>query len=790
MTPWSAEEEARLAVLSRYQPLVGLPDTALARVKVLAAHLFGVSIVSVGLLDIDQEWVQVGGDLGGTHGPLLAPLGATVVLSGQVVSTGDARQDPRFAGHPLVTAGPHVRFYASAPLLSPEGDVIGALCVADSQVRPALQGEALARLTDMAALVMNELELHLTAQVLARKQVALDHMNRDLRVALSSAETMTAVAELADLDLSPQQMALHVTELTASALDVDWGALVAVRGDRAFSFGAWHSPRGEALAQLASRGIRREEGGMTWEALSAGQPLFVDDYPGSHFAHPESRKTGVQAAATAPLGEFGGTSYLMGFVRLSPQPWNRTDRHLIYAVSRAVRQTLRRAEERAALREAQHRLQLTLDSAPLILWATDLSGTFTLSEGRALTGLGTRPGVAVGQSIYELYAGIPEIRRNVERAMSGEAFVAQVQAQGRVFEARYEPMRNAEGQQTGTVGLAYDVTGLVQAEQQARRDQMRAEALLHLSQLLSGDQPFAEAAGRALGTLQQVLGPGWFVLWARQGQRFVPLLQVGEAPGAVQRHQSQGIPAAQYEALGVFQQHSVFLGPAELPADARDDGMRGAALLPIDLGTAETIWLLGVYRAAPDFEVWTADERQLLEAAGRLLCAGAQRLEQVEGLARAAQTDTLTGLGNRRALDLALERAFAQAHERSEQVTVVSVDMDGLKHFNDTEGHARGDALLVTFGQALREAVRRGDQVFRLGGDEFVVVMVHGHAPSLPAERVQAAVRHTCAAGFPGVQASAGVACFPEDGHTPEAVLACSDARMYAQKMSRRADPT
>jgi len=124
-------------------------------------------------------------------------------------------------------------------------------------------------------------------------------------------------------------------------------------------------------------------------------------------------------------------------------------------------------------------------------------------------------------------------------------------------------------------------------------------------------------------------------------------------------------------------------------------------------------------------------------------------------------------------------------------VTVLSLDIDGLKRVNDTEGHARGDELLKIFAQALRSAVRADDHVFRLGGDEFVVVMRHGPQVVLGEERVRASVRQMQAAGFDGVDASVGVAVAPEDGWGLGTLLARSDDRMYQLKVQRKrhADP-
>lgn len=682
---------------------------------------------------------------------------------------------------------PHVRFYASAPLLNPDGQVVGALCIASPDARADLTGAQRAQLTALAALAMTQLELQLTTRVLTREQADMTHLNGELTSALRSAETLMGLGDLADLELDPQDLALHATTLTASALDVDWGGLMLMNDERAISHGAWHSPRGEAFNRMASAGIHRDGQGLLWDALKADQPLFFDDYARHGQAHPGGVALGLSAAASAPLGALGDTRYLMAFFKLDrPEPWSRADRRLIRAVARTVRHALQRAQTRATLRETQTRLQLALDSAPLVLWTTDLSGVVTLSEGRGLASLGRRPGQSVGLSVYDLYAASPEVLAALDRVLSGESLITQVQAGPRIMEARYEPVRNAAGQQTGMMGLGYDVTALVDAERAARQAQERAEALLELSQLLSDGSDFLRVAQQALETMRRALGGGWMVLWEGGQGPYRPLIRVGPVPEAMQAQGSRDTSAP----LGVLQGREVFLDAADLPAAAREDGLSGVALLPL-VRQPDRAWVLGLYRAERGAETWLPEERTLVQAAARLMRAGAERHLHVNSLRHAAYTDPLTGLGNRRALEETVPGVLRDAERAGQPVTVLSLDIDGLKRVNDTEGHARGDELLKIFAQALRSAVRADDHVFRLGGDEFVVVMRHGPQVVLGEERVRASVRQMQAAGFDGVDASVGVAVAPEDGWGLGTLLARSDDRMYQLKVQRKrhADP-
>lgn len=147
----------------------------------------------------------------------------------------------------------------------------------------------------------------------------------------------------------------------------------------------------------------------------------------------------------------------------------------------------------------------------------------------------------------------------------------------------------------------------------------------------------------------------------------------------------------------------------------------------------------------------------------------------VDGLDRLATLDPLTGLMNRRGLDVALTRP--QRRETAAR-TLVAIDLDGFKQVNDTRGHAAGDQLLREFGDALRAGLRTGDEVARLGGDEFVLVL----AGTSPAEADQ--VLDRLRGATPIVWAAGAVEWRADEPF--ELALARADAALYEQKRAAR----
>jgi diguanylate cyclase (GGDEF)-like protein len=152
--------------------------------------------------------------------------------------------------------------------------------------------------------------------------------------------------------------------------------------------------------------------------------------------------------------------------------------------------------------------------------------------------------------------------------------------------------------------------------------------------------------------------------------------------------------------------------------------------------------------------------------------------------------DGLTGLPNRILFRDRLHQAVLHAKREGTTVGVMLIDLDRFKEINDTLGHHNGDILLQQVGPRLRKVLRESDSVARLGGDEFAILLpeVSGREETRRiAERVRRALEQPFAVGelTLDVEASVGIAMFPEHGRDVDVLLQRADLAMYVAKSNR-----
>lgn len=168
--PLPFNEAERLQALHRYNILDTPPEQAFDRITTLAARLFNVPTVLVSLVDESRAWFKSCYGFDRPEVPRNDSICNVALLCDDILVIPNAQQDDRLTCNPFVQSEPGLRFYAGAPLLTQDGYNLGTLCLLDSQPHPNLTDEQRATLTDLAAIVVDELELRRSISLQAKAE--------------------------------------------------------------------------------------------------------------------------------------------------------------------------------------------------------------------------------------------------------------------------------------------------------------------------------------------------------------------------------------------------------------------------------------------------------------------------------------------------------------------------------------------------------------------------------------------------------------------------------------------
>ncbi len=178
IAPPPPNEAARLASLEALAILDTPPEQAYEDAVLLAAQLCDTPIALISLLDVDRQWFKARIGLSMAQNPREHAFCAHAILEPRdVLLVTDATKDKRFCQNPLVTGTPGIRFYAGVPLVAPDSEVVGTLCVIDAKPR-TLSKQQQGALTALARLVEQQFSLRKKAKELSDSRKEAERANR------------------------------------------------------------------------------------------------------------------------------------------------------------------------------------------------------------------------------------------------------------------------------------------------------------------------------------------------------------------------------------------------------------------------------------------------------------------------------------------------------------------------------------------------------------------------------------------------------------------------------------
>jgi diguanylate cyclase (GGDEF)-like protein len=214
---------------------------------------------------------------------------------------------------------------------------------------------------------------------------------------------------------------------------------------------------------------------------------------------------------------------------------------------------------------------------------------------------------------------------------------------------------------------------------------------------------------------------------------------------------------------------------------------QGSLLCVPMVSGGQVMGVLNVFK--PKVNAFKRDEVELLESVTAQAALGIANSKLFQETVEMALTDALTAMPNRRALDARLEVEVARSVRYGTPLSLLMVDVDHFKKYNDMHGHLLGEGVLRAVAQSLCQMVRKSDTVARFGGEEFCVVLPRQDAPSARevAEKIRRGVRsrpvelgETMPLGC--LTVSIGVASCPQDATDVAALVQAADSALYAAK--------
>lgn len=201
---------------------------------------------------------------------------------------------------------------------------------------------------------------------------------------------------------------------------------------------------------------------------------------------------------------------------------------------------------------------------------------------------------------------------------------------------------------------------------------------------------------------------------------------------------------------------------------------------------------LGLLHVSGNGNEMREQAESVLEAVAEQLGLALVNLQLRDTLRVLSLRDALTGLFNRRYLDESLQREVTRCTRHGVPLAVLMLDVDHFKRFNDTNGHAAGDALLARIGQILQTMTRNEDLACRYGGEEFTLVLPEAslanamrRADEIRDAVATATIQHLRQTLGP-CTVSIGLAMLPENGQAPAELMAQADAALYRAKAGGR----
>jgi diguanylate cyclase (GGDEF)-like protein/PAS domain S-box-containing protein len=698
--PFSTDRQEQPVALER----TGLPDGELNapfdELARLAATVCGAPIGRVALVEGDRLRLR------SHHGPLIqslslqSPFCAHAIRGEGLFLVPNAQADERFADDPLVTSEPGIRFYAGVRIENAAGRVQGTLSVFDFVPRELTDAQRDA-LRVVGSQVAARLELERSQAELRRTMVERDFAER----ALQDEESIL----ISFYEAAP--MAMGVVELQGDDIRI-----LSANATAARFMGRPHDQLQGALAP---------DVGFSRERVELWTAMYRESARSGHAVRFEYESQ----LAHAPRWFSATVSPIEGRPDDPPR--------FCYIVEDI---TERRVAEQA-LRDSRAIYSSLVESLPHMVFRKDLEGRFTFANARFAAELGRPFEAIVGRTDFDFFPAdsAAQYRQDDRRVIDTGTILETVEElpprgarRERAFvHVSRVPIRNETGQIIGVQGTLEDITTQRLAQEALRESEARFRAFMKHTPAIAfikderGRYVFLnELFARVFNVTSESMS-------GKTDFDFLPL-------------ESAWIIYESDMAVLSTDQPAQFLETVPTPDGRRHDWL----VMKFPFRDANGRRMIGGVAVditeRKELELQLADQLEIANELNAEL--ESKRLELALANTRLAEqltTDELTGLHNRRYVGETLREFLSFAKRQGLPLSLMMLDVDEFKQYNDAHGHPAGDAVLRAIAGILKRNVRAHDVVARYGGEEFMILQpgTDAEAGRTMAERLRLAIR-------------------------------------------------
>jgi len=840
--PQPADEAERLAALHELQVLDTLPEAVYDDIVLLASHICGTPIGLVSLVDSERQWfkARIGLSPSETHRDL-AFCAHAIVADAPVFIVEDTALDARFRDSALVTGDPKIRFYAGAPIVTPDGYALGTVCVIDTvpRVLDAAQIKALQALSRQTTALL-ELRLRtLASEQQARVLEQLSAQATEER--RRSAEMLEMVLRGGNLGLWQLQIEnggftanerehemLGRPHFASPAEALNWRELVHPDDWPLLDEAIAPHLAGKAAFYSCEHRMRHGDGHWIWvlthaviaERDARGAPLRI---VGTHMDISSRVHNRLALQSTRDLLQRMGRLAKVGGWELDllsgKVSWTE-EVYRIHELDPGTEPDLVNGIDFYAP-SARPVLRAAIDDAIANGTPWDLELPFITATGRELTVRAQGEAVMQGGRAVRLSGAFQDVteRRRTEQALAlsehrlilalsrrGLSVLDWDVASNRIYRgANFSAMCGGPAEEQvctleeiQAIAHPADVLKVRDAVIDAVQGKTDGYDVDYRVRHRDGHWVWVHGVGRvtergADGQALRISGTDEDVSAVKASER--ALIDSQRQLRLVTDHMPAMIAHIDTEQRYRFlsaHTRQVFGTDVEAAIGRTVREMRGeetyAVIAPHIEAALRGEHTSFTYEMQLDGSTvhFQANYVPDVDAAGQVRGMYAMTFDITElhetqhQLEMLARVDTLTGLANRRRFDERIEEALQRARRLERSVAVMFLDIDHFKRVNDSLGHAGGDAVLQEFARRLQRSVRVTDTVARLAGDEFVVLLEGLHDTDelgALAQKIVGSVRPP----------------FEFDGEfievtTSIGVATCVDARSTAAEVLARAD--